>query len=166
MGGVSDTAPDTTSSGVDLMSLLSWSDRALSAELAANLADLGITPRAHRVLAKARLGELTQSQIAEATGLDKTTMVVLTDHLEREGLAERTPSPSDRRVKILVLTDKGRRLVRRSQEIVDRTHRDVLDSLSPELRAGLVEALTRLTTGRLSTFAPSEQPPRRRPARP
>lgn len=92
-------------------------------------------------------------------------MVVLTDRLEKDGLAERTPSPSDRRVKILTLTDKGRRLVRRSQEIVDRTHRDVLDSLPAELRAPFVEALTLLVSGRLSSFTTSEQPPRRRSAR-
>ncbi|MFB4197551.1 MarR family winged helix-turn-helix transcriptional regulator [Streptomyces carpaticus] len=162
---MSDTAPAITHPDVDLMFLLSWSNHALSSEMAANLADLGISPRAHCVLYKARHGELTQTQIAESIGLDKTTMVVLTDRLEKDGLAERTPSPSDRRVKILTLTDKGRRLVRRSQEIVDRTHRDVLDSLPAELRAPFVEALTLLVGGRLSTFTTSEQPPRRRSAR-
>ncbi|MET2717411.1 MarR family transcriptional regulator [Streptomyces harbinensis] len=162
---MSDPAPATPSTDADLMFLLSWSNHALASEMAANLADLGISPRAHCVLHEARHGELTQTQIATAIGLDKTTMVVLTDRLEKDGLAERTPSPSDRRVKILTLTDKGRRLLRRSQEVVDRTHRDVLESLPAELRAPFVEALTLLVGGRLSTFTTSEQPPRRRSAR-
>lgn len=41
---MSDTAPAITPPDVDLMFLLSWSNHALSSEMAANLADLGISP--------------------------------------------------------------------------------------------------------------------------
>jgi DNA-binding MarR family transcriptional regulator len=149
----------------DLMFLLSWASHALATELAAGLAHLGISQRAHCVLFKALEGDLTQTQIAEACGLDKTTMVVVTDKLEEEGLAKRAPSPEDRRARILTVTDRGRELVSRSLAIVDGIHADVLGSLPPELRAPLVEGLTRLVHGRLATVVTCEQAPRRRSSR-
>lgn len=154
-------APATT----DLMFLLSWANHSLQTELTAALEDLGISPRAHCVLYKALEGDLTQTQIAEACGLDKTTMVVIVDKLEQEGLAERQPSSTDRRVKTLVVTEKGVQIVARSQQIIARIHEDVLGSLPPKVRAGFVEGLTRLVEGRLSAFVQCEQPPRRRSAR-
>ena len=73
-------APET-----DLAFLLSQASHALATELTARLAELGITPRAHCVLSNALGGELTQSQVAERCALDKTTMVVTLDALERDG---------------------------------------------------------------------------------
>lgn len=146
----------STASDVDLMFLLNWASHSLSTELAAGLAELGVTPRIHCVLHASLSGTLTQSQVAEACGLDKTTMVVTTDKLEAEGLAERRPASSDRRAKIISVTDKGRELLARSQEIVDRIHRDVLDALPVELRYAFVAALTQLVDGRLSRFVPCQ----------
>jgi MarR family len=62
---------------------------------------LGICPRSHCVLAKAMESERTQIRLAERCALDKTTMVVTGDELERSGLAERRPSPTDRRARII-----------------------------------------------------------------
>ncbi len=45
--------------------------------------------------------EQTQIRLAERCALDKTTMVVTGDELERSGLAERRPSPTDRRARII-----------------------------------------------------------------
>ncbi|MCK9929744.1 MarR family transcriptional regulator [Frankia sp. Mgl5] len=154
------TAPEQTQT--DLMYLLSWSSHALATELAMGLAHLGISQRAHCVLFQALAGNQTQSRIAEACGLDKTTMVVTTDKLEKDGLVRREPSPEDRRVRILVVTEKGRDLVARSRTIVDAVHTDVLSALPPHLREAFVESLTTLVSGRLSTFADCEQRPRRR----
>ena len=42
-------------------------------------------------------------------GLDKTTMVVTVDELERAGLAERQASSTDRRARIIKVTPAGRR---------------------------------------------------------
>lgn len=150
---------------VDLTFLLSWASHALQTEMTAGLSDLGITPRAHCVLHKAVSGELTQTQIAESLGLDKTTMVVLADKLEKDGLAERIASPTDRRARIIRATQAGLDLLARSNEIVSRIQDDVLGTLPEELRGAFVEALTRLVEGRLSTFAECEQPPRRRSSR-
>src|SRR4051794_41970314 len=81
----------------DLTFLLQQAAHVLTTELTAGLAELGIVPRGHCVLAKAVDAGLTQIQLAERCNLDKTTMVVTLDELERAGLAERHPSPTDRR---------------------------------------------------------------------
>lgn len=148
----------------DLSLLLSWASHSLATEMTANLAEVGATPRAHCVLHRALEGEFTQSQIADSVGLDKTTMVVITDKLEKEGLAERIPSPVDRRARIIEVTEKGRALLVKSDEIVDSTHEAVLSALPEELREPFVEALTLLVEGRLATFVQCTAPPRRRSA--
>ena len=41
-------------------------------------------------------GAMSQRRLGQRTGLDRTTMVVITDELERKGLVERTRNPEDR----------------------------------------------------------------------
>ncbi|MFC9242922.1 MarR family winged helix-turn-helix transcriptional regulator [Streptomyces sp. NPDC057136] len=150
---------------VDLTFLLSWTAHALQTEMTAGLTGLDITPRAHCVLHKALSANMTQTQIAESLGLDKTTMVVITDKLEKEGLAERRPSATDRRARIIAATEKGRALVAQSNEVVSAVQADVLGTLPGHLRDPFIEALKHLVEGRLSSFAECEQPPRRRSKR-
>src|SRR5690242_6074103 len=92
----------------DLMMLLSQASYALNTELTAALQGLGISPRANCVLCHAMAGNLTQGQLAEVCALDKTTMVVTLDELERAGLAERQLSSTDRRARIVVVTPAGK----------------------------------------------------------
>ncbi|WP_181788125.1 MarR family winged helix-turn-helix transcriptional regulator [Streptomyces phytophilus] len=155
----------TTTTATDLSFLLSWASHSLATEMTANLEEVGATPRVHCVLRRALEGEFTQSHIADSVGLDRTTMVTITDKLEREGLAERKPSPADRRACIIEVTEKGKELLSRSDQVVSRTHLDVLDALPPELRDSFVEGLTRLVEGRLAKFVECAQPPRRRASR-
>ena len=103
---------------VDLIFLLSQAAHALQTEMTAALEKIGVTPRMHCVLFHAQDGEFTQIQLAERCALDKTTMVVTMDALEQAGLAERRPSPTDRRARIIAVTDAGRTLVRRGDAIV------------------------------------------------
>ncbi|MFE0032518.1 MarR family winged helix-turn-helix transcriptional regulator [[Kitasatospora] papulosa] len=149
----------------DVTFLLSWASHALQTEMTAALTELAITPRAHCVLQKSLQGDMTQSQIADSIGLDKTTMVVIADKLEKEGLAERRPSATDRRARVIVATEKGRELVARSDGIVSRIHADVLGTLPEDIRSAFVEGLSLLVENRLATFVQCEQPPRRRSTR-
>ena len=151
---------------VDLMFLLSQASHALETEMTAQLQALGISPRAHCVLAHALRGELTQSQLAEQCALDKTTMVVTMDELERAGLAERRPSSTDRRARIIAVT-AGRRADR------GRGQRDRRRASTPRCwvrcpagqRDAFVAGLAQLVGGRLSTPAKCERPVRRRAVR-
>jgi MarR family transcriptional regulator, transcriptional regulator for hemolysin len=149
----------------DLAFLLSQASHALATELTARLAELGISPRAHCVLSKALAGEFTQTQVAEQCALDKTTMVVTLDALERQGLAERRPSSSDRRARIIAVTEEGERVATAADAIVALTYSDVMAALPERQREPFLESLARLVGGRLSTPPECEKPPRRRAPR-
>lgn len=56
-------------------------------------------------------------EIAEMLACDSSNVTGITDRLEERGLVRRTAAEKDRRVKLLVLTDEGRRL---RNEIVTR----------------------------------------------
>jgi DNA-binding MarR family transcriptional regulator len=148
----------------DLMFLLSQASHALATELAVGLAELDVSQRGYCVLSKARGAELTQTQIADMAALDKTTMVVAVDQLEQAGLAQRRPSTTDRRARIISVTPAGERVVDQAGAIVARIYDEVLDALPARQREGFIGALVRLVEGdgRLST--PREgQPAVRRP---
>jgi MarR family transcriptional regulator for hemolysin len=139
------TATDSPASLSDnLCWLLSRASQALTTELTAALADAGLSPRAHCVLSTAMTGEYTQIALAQAVGLDKTTMVVTIDELEAAGLAERRPAAGDRRARVIAVTPAGRRKVAKAREIMDAVQAEVLDSLPDRERALFVESLTRL----------------------
>jgi len=147
---------------VDLAFLLYQANHALQTEMTAALESLGITPRAHCVLAKGIGGELTQSQLAELCNLDKTTMVVTIDELERAGLAERSTSSTDRRARIITVTAAGEQMVAAGQDIVGAIFDDVLGTLPDHERDAFIDALERLAGGRLSAPVKCERAPRRR----
>lgn len=53
---------------------------------------------------------LTISQLSAQTSLANTTLTSMLDRMERSGLIQREPSPSDRRALFIRLTDKARAL--------------------------------------------------------
>ncbi|MFJ3899996.1 MarR family winged helix-turn-helix transcriptional regulator [Streptomyces sp. NPDC090025] len=147
----------------DLSYLLDHTSHVLRTRMAAGLAEIGLTARMHCVLAHALEEERTQAQLAELGDMDKTTMVVTVDALEKAGLAERRPSSADRRARIIAVTPKGAEVARRSQAIVDGVHAGTLDALPADEREVLLRALKRLATGHLET--PAEGPHTARRAR-
>ncbi len=153
-------APVTLAS--DLCWLLSRASHGLMTEFTAALEDLGISPRDHAVLTTAMTGEFTQTEIARTVGLDKTTMVVTVDELEAAGLAERRPSSTDRRARVIVVTDEGERMVREADTVLDRVRDDVLSVLEPEQRQVFLKALGTLACGRLAEPVACAHPVRRR----
>lgn len=145
----------------DLLFLLSWASRALATEQTARLSGLGITPRAYCALMKAQPGTLTQRQLADACGLDKSTMVLVIDELEKKGLVERSTSAKDRRIRIIRVTPKGGEVLISAGKIVSETQDDVLATLPRRQQQALMTGLFDLVTNRLSSFADCAQPPRR-----
>lgn len=155
------TAVAPTTFDPDLMFLLSQANHALTTELAGRLAEIGSSPRTYCVLSKALTGEYTQIRLAELAALDKTTMVVTLDALEKAGLAQRTASSTDRRARVVSVTEAGERLVETSRKVVTELYDDVLSSLPAGQRDALVGALVRLVEGRLASPLHYERPPRR-----
>jgi DNA-binding MarR family transcriptional regulator len=147
--------PPTPVTTTDISFLLQHTAHVLATRMTAALAEIGMSPRAHCVLAHSVQAERTQAQLAELSDLDKTTMVVTVDQLERDGLAERVPSATDRRARIIKATPKGEQVAATGQDIVDQVHQDVLGALPEQERGAFVSALNRLATGHLSTPADS-----------
>jgi DNA-binding MarR family transcriptional regulator len=135
---------------------------ALASELTAALEPLGLSARGYHVLHAALSGEHTQSELAQMVGLDKTTMVVTVDELERTGMAERRLSPHDRRARNIAVTDAGRRKLAEAEKVKERLQADVLGELSAAEGAALIDALAKLVEGRLAEPVECTTPLRRR----
>ncbi len=85
--------------------------------LETNAMSLGLTPpQAHALHLFSRPRPMRSA--AEALRCDASYITHIADDLESLGLAERTPDPSDRRVKQMTLTPKGRELHARLQELL------------------------------------------------
>lgn len=138
---------------------------ALAAELTAALEPLGVSARGYHVLRAALSGQHTQTELAEIVGLDKTTMVVAIDELERTGLAERRLAPDDRRARIIAVTAAGKRKVAEAEKVKERVQAEVLGELTPKEGAALLDGLAKLVEGRLSEPASCSRPIRRRTPR-
>jgi DNA-binding MarR family transcriptional regulator len=88
-------------------------------------------------------------------------MVTTVDDLERAGLAERRPSATDRRARIIAVTPAGRKLVAKSAAIVHDTYEQVLSSLPAGQRQAFLDGLCQIVSGCLAQPAQCQKPPRR-----
>jgi DNA-binding MarR family transcriptional regulator len=84
---------------------------------------------------------LSQQEAAERLGVDRTTMVALTDALEAKGLVERHRSAMDRRKNIVQLTPGGEDCLRHAGKARDKVEREFLAPLGDRLAAEFVRAL-------------------------
>ena len=128
----------------DLCWLLTRVSALLNVEATAALRELGITPRQHAVLVTARAGQHTQTDLARVVGLDKTTLMVTLDELERHGLAERRPLPSDRRARVIAVTPAGEAVLDRSEQALDESRAGILALLPDDERTTFMRSLGRL----------------------
>jgi MarR family transcriptional regulator, lower aerobic nicotinate degradation pathway regulator len=106
----------------------------------------GLTLRHFGVLCSVE-AEPGQSQrvLGERLRIDRTTIVALTDDLERAGLLERRRGV-DRRVFSLHLTEVGTTHLSKLKNVVDEVHTEFLAPLSPAEQAMLHDLLLKLTT--------------------
>jgi len=109
----------------------------------------GIDLRHLGVLADlAEHGASKQRELVERVRMDKSSLVHVLDQLEGQGAAERQPDPSDRRSHAVVITTKGRRLLRAATATADRAMRELLqDGLSDREKHQLGRLLEKLLAG-------------------
>ena len=109
------------------------------------LAQIGLCARQAGILTMVtELEPMTQKALADALGIDRTTMVALLDDLEDKGLAARQRHPRDRRAFLVHPTDSGRAAKVAAVRILDEQQRRFLAPLSPAERRQLAALLTRL----------------------
>jgi DNA-binding MarR family transcriptional regulator len=83
----------------------------------------------------------TQLALAQAMRYDKTRLIGLLDQLEQDGLITRTPDPTDRRARIITLTDAGEARRAGAQADIRAMEDDLLAGLSAARRTQLREIL-------------------------
>ena len=142
--------------------LLSQANHAMTTEMTSRLEGIGLYPRNFCVIQTAMEGELTQTEIAQTVGLDKTTMVTSVDELEASGLVERVPSPTDRRARIIRVTDAGAAKAEEAKGIVAELQEEILGSLPAGQRDALMKGLLKLVGDRLAEPAECSRAVRRR----
>lgn len=134
-----DAAPST------LAFLLSQVGLHASRQFAERIAEVGLHPALFRVLNLVDAAEgQSQQAIGEAIEVPPSRMVGLVDELEQLGLVERRPHPTDRRVRALYLTAKGRETLERGREIARTHERDLTKGMPAADRKRLTEYLQKI----------------------
>lgn len=113
------------------------------------LEPLGIDVKQHAVLtALANEGPMTQQELGQRLGIDRTTVVAVVDGLDRAELLERRRSSTDRRAYLLTLTPTGRRTQQDGQRRVADAERALLGALDETEHRALTGLLSRALGGR------------------
>jgi DNA-binding MarR family transcriptional regulator len=89
-------------------------------------------------------GAITQHALGRCTGIDPSSMVATIDELERRGLVERRPHPTDRRAHALHITELGLQTLANGRKLAREAQDRLLAPLSTEEREQLHELLLRL----------------------
>lgn len=111
----------------------------------AALRPLGINGRECAVLiAIDEQAPLSQQEVADRMGVDRTTMVALIDDLEAKNLVARQPDPADRRRNVTALTTSGRRTLRRAVVATEKAERRAVDGMSDTELARFKASLRRV----------------------
>jgi DNA-binding MarR family transcriptional regulator len=88
-------------------------------EVGARLSEMGLSPvQGHFLDELARMPPGPMSQLVARMDVDPGWVTDIVDRLERRGDVLRRPSPDDRRVKILELTEQGRDSWRKMDETI------------------------------------------------
>ncbi|MGW1962586.1 MarR family winged helix-turn-helix transcriptional regulator [Streptomyces sp. NPDC001935] len=146
----------TGTSGVDtdqLMELLSVSLGAYYGDFTVAAASENLTASQGKTLNVLRRGPAAMRALATILTCDASNMTGIVDRLEKRDLVRREPSPTDRRVKNVVLTDEGRRVIDVIRAKMDTT-RAGLARLSEDERDTLYTLLQRAFTPEPATLRP------------
>jgi len=132
------TAPDGGASLmiVDIARLLRRRFEAALTEI-----DTGLTVAEARTLAFIwRNPGQRQAALAERMFVEPMTLVGYLDSLEKSGLVQRTVDPTDRRAKLITLTDAADPILAKIEQVIDQVHADALGGV-PESRRQELETL-------------------------
>ena len=105
----------------------------------------GLTLAQHDILATLLSeGPLRQNDLANRLFVVKSNVAAVLNRMERDGLVQRTPDPSDGRANRIVPTDKGRRRAEVTMSAQRDVARGMIGQLSPEECDALGEMMRRV----------------------
>jgi DNA-binding MarR family transcriptional regulator len=135
---------------------------AFEGEHAERMASLGgrmkLSPGVIKTLVRlAKHDGVSMGDMARGIGVDPSYITALVDDLDTRGLARREPSPDDRRVKIIVLTDAGRALATEIDAVLSVPPAAFSALTQPELRQlrGLLDKVLEATVATPAELAPA-----------
>jgi DNA-binding MarR family transcriptional regulator len=106
------------------------------------LAVIDIRPAQYSVLAVIGANPgLSQAELAERLAIERARLVHMLDHLQRRGLTERLPSPTDRRTHALQLTKDGQKLLKRAKALAARHEARLTEKMGADAREQVIELL-------------------------
>lgn len=89
-------------------------------------------------------GSLPLGQLAERLACVKSNVTQLVDRLEAEGLVTRSPDPDDKRSRLAIITEEGRRLHQDGARIQREVEEQLFSTLSVDESARLTEIIAKL----------------------
>lgn len=106
-----DAAPETSEAALaaETLDLFFAVMSGLKSHLEASVAEYDLNPMQMFAL-RCLHDPMPMGQLAETLGCDPSHVTGVADDLEARGALERQPHPSDRRIKLLALTEDGQRL--------------------------------------------------------
>jgi len=87
---------------------------------------------------------LSQTELGNAIGIDRSTVVAVIDRLEGRDLVVRAPSPHDRRSYALRLSEHGAAVLAELEARVRAHEEEIARGLAPAERRTLIDLLSRL----------------------
>ena len=90
----------------------------------------------------------SQSELAQQLGVENPTMVSMLDRLVKSGFVQRQLSETDRRVKLVVLTESGTKVYDTVRKEADGFRKELLQAIDPEqlrIATELLETLQCMT---------------------
>lgn len=95
-------------------------------------AGLGLTPGEARILVyAARAGVVRQAVLAERVGIEAMTLSSYLDRLEARGLVRRSSDPSDRRAKLVDVTEEAELVIEEIGKVSTALREEYSGSLTP-----------------------------------
>jgi MarR family transcriptional regulator, temperature-dependent positive regulator of motility len=115
-----------------------------------------ITPRQFAILAAVAAKEgLSQTDIGEATGIDRSTLADIVRRMHDKGYLRRDREKSDARSYAVSLTAKGRDLLEKATPAIQKVDAQILDALQAKDRKALMGFLERIASLSLVDFVPA-----------
>jgi len=116
-----------------------------AAKFGERLGTLKLTPPQAGILGVlGRESGLSQQALADLLGMFPSRLVTVLDDMERAGLVERRPHPSDRRVSALYLTAVGKKTLQVVGRVAKQHEAELCTALNPDERETLEKFLTKI----------------------
>jgi len=131
-----------------MTALLAGLGRDATARARRALRPLGLGAQEYLVLDQLRvLGQASQTELADALGIDRSNHATIAAELCDRGLAERSRDHADRRRYVLRLSPAGERLLTRTEGAIGAAEDELLAPLDRDRREQLYDLLRRLADG-------------------